>query len=43
MLVRPLAELVSGQVISFTMGDGSDCMRVGRDIMEFSSLLVFTL
>jgi hypothetical protein len=43
MLVRPFAELVSRQAISFTMGDGSDCMRVGGNIMEFSSSLMFTL
>jgi hypothetical protein len=43
MFVRLFAELVSSQVILFAMGNSRGRVRVGREVMEFCSSLVFSL
>ena len=39
VFVRLLAEFMSGQMISFAVGDGSGIVGVGRKVMEFCELL----
>jgi hypothetical protein len=39
MFVRLFAELVSSQVILFTMGDSRSRVRVGREVVKFCSSL----
>lgn len=43
MLVRLFAQLVSGQVIFFAVGDGRRRVRVGRKVVKFCSSLVWSL
>jgi hypothetical protein len=43
MFVRLFAQLVSGEVILFAMGDSRRRVRVGRQVVEFCSSLVWSL
>ena len=43
MFVRLFAELMSSQVIFFSMGDGCCRVRVGRKVVKFCSSLVWSL
>jgi hypothetical protein len=43
MFVRLFAELVSSQVIFFTMGDSRRRVCVGRKVVKFCSSLVWSL
>jgi hypothetical protein len=43
MLVRLPGEFVRGQVVPFAVGDSSRGVSVGRKIMHFCELIVWTL
>lgn len=41
VLERLLAEVVSAEMISFTMGNGCGRVRMGREIVEFGDSIVW--
>jgi hypothetical protein len=43
MLVRLFAELLSSEVIFFSMGDSCCRVRVGRKVVEFCGSLMWSL